>query len=162
MLPESHEPNALPGTAHSMDWMNGKTKQETSPESVFWVLSIPHSSKQISTHLKVPSPERSGMSRCSQFALNSKKHTTELIHGGIVINISPRSDQGYPVWLSSSLFTHPFLYPRVNINTYVNSRCLKREGSHSSGTAFACSFAITKDCSLFCFELPVQRSWSWT
>lgn len=58
------------------------------------------------------------------------------------------------------LFTHSFLYSRVNINTYVNSRCLKREGSHGPGKAFACSLAITEGCSLFCFEVPVQRSWS--
>lgn len=31
------------------------------------------------------------------------------------------------------LFTHSSLYSRVNINTHVNSRCLKREGSHSPG-----------------------------
>lgn len=33
--------------------------------------------------------------------------------------------------------------------------------SNSSGTAFGCCFAIIKYCRLFCFELPVQRSWSW-
>lgn len=33
MLPESSEPNALPGRVHSMDRMNGKTKQEISSES---------------------------------------------------------------------------------------------------------------------------------
>lgn len=60
------------------------------------------------------------------------------------------------------LFTHSFLYSRVNINTYVNSRCLKREGSHSPGTAFACSLAITENCIPFGLEVPVQRSWSWT
>jgi len=52
-----------------MKQMNSKTKQKTFPKSIFcklfWVLPIPHSSKQLSTHLKAPSPERSGISSCS-------------------------------------------------------------------------------------------------
>lgn len=51
--------------------------------------------------------------------------TTELIRWGILMNISPSSNQFYTVWLSSSV--HSFLYSRVNINTYINSRSLNRE-----------------------------------
>lgn len=50
---------------------------------------------------------------------------TKLISSGILMSISPTSNQFYTVQLGSS--DHSSLYSRVNINTYVNSKSPNRE-----------------------------------
>lgn len=71
------------------------------------------------SELKEDSGEKTQCSKAESFG------PTELIRWGILMTISPTSNQFYTVWLSSSV--RSFLYSRVNINTYVNSRPLNRE-----------------------------------